>query len=50
MEDATTVHETLGSGMYRLKEYKVGQYYILEAVEDYFKGAPRVKTLNMPIM
>lgn len=50
VEDATTVHETLGSGMYRLKEYKVGQYYILEAVEDYFKGAPRVKTLNMPIM
>lgn len=50
VEDATTVNETIGSGMYCLKEYKTGQYYVLEAVQDYFKGTPKVKTINMPIM
>jgi peptide/nickel transport system substrate-binding protein len=44
------VLETIGSGMYRLKEYKTGEYYVLEAIEDYFKGIPKVKRINMPIM
>lgn len=50
VEDGTAVNETIGSGMYRLQEYKTGEYYVLEAVEDYFKGTPKVKTLNMPVM
>ena len=49
-EDPATVNDPIGSGMYRLKEYKVGEYYIFEAMEDYFKGTPKVKTINMPIM
>ena len=50
VEDATQVTESVGSGMYRLVDYRVGQYYRLEAVEDYFAGTPRVKTINLPIM
>jgi peptide/nickel transport system substrate-binding protein len=45
-----TVRETIGSGMYRLSEYKIGEYYTMERVDDYFKGAPQVKRINMPIM
>jgi len=50
LDDPAAVAEPIGSGMYRLKEYKVGEYYIFEAMEDYFKGTPKVKTINMPIM
>ena len=50
VEDASSVMDTVGSGMYRLAEYKTGEYYKLEAVEDYFRGTPAVKKLNMPIM
>lgn len=50
VEDGTTVTDSIGSGMYRLAEYKTGEYYKLEAVSDYFRGTPRVKTINMPIM
>ena len=50
VEDGTTINDTLGSGMYRLSEYKVGEYYVLNAMEDYFKGSPQVKTINMPII
>lgn len=49
-EDATQVGETIGSGPYKLLEYKSGQHYIFEAVTGYFKGAPRVMRLVMPIM
>ena len=48
--DGTTVKESVGSGMYKLVEYKTGQYYKLEAVDDYFRGTPQVKNINMPIM
>ncbi len=48
--DATTVTSSIGSGMYKLIEYKSGEYYKLEAMEDYFKGSPKVKNLNLPIM
>lgn len=48
--DGTVVTASIGSGMYRLAEYKTGQYYKLEAVEDYFRGTPRVAALQMPIM
>lgn len=48
--DAATINETVGSGMYKLSEYKVGEYYKLEAVSDYFKGEPKVKNIKMPII
>ncbi|WP_019849176.1 ABC transporter substrate-binding protein [Desulfitobacterium sp. PCE1] len=48
--DATLISETIGSGMYKLSEYKVGEYYKLEAVADYFRGTPKVKAINMPII
>ena len=50
VEDGTTVTDSIGSGMYKLAEYKTGEYYKLEAVEDYFRGTPKVKYINMPIM
>lgn len=50
VEDGSAVEESVGSGMYRLAEYKTGEYYLLEAVEDYFKGRPAVDTIRMPIM
>ena len=50
VEDGSTVTDSIGSGMYRLAEYRTGEYYVLEAVEDYFKGTPRVDTIRMPIM
>lgn len=50
IQDGTTITATMGSGMYKLEEYKVGQYYVLKAVDGYFKGTPKVTTLNMPIM
>ncbi|MBS5344256.1 MAG: ABC transporter substrate-binding protein [Clostridium sp.] len=48
--DATAVTTSIGSGMYKLVEYKSGEYYKLEAMEDYFKGSPKVTNLNLPIM
>ena len=40
----------MGSGPYRLLEYVPGQFYTLEAVDSYFRGTPRVRTLRMPVM
>jgi peptide/nickel transport system substrate-binding protein len=50
MERADEVQEVIGSGPYRMVDYKAGQYYKLEAMEDYFMGTPLVKNLSMPIM
>lgn len=47
--DGTTV-ENMGSGAYKMSEYKPEQYYTLEAQEDYFKGTPKVKTIQMPVI
>lgn len=49
-KDGASVKESIGSGMYRLEEYKTGEYYKLEAVEDYFLGSPKVNNINMPII
>ena len=40
----------MGSGAYKLVEYKTGEYYTLEAMDNYFRGTPRVKTIRMPII
>lgn len=41
---------TIGSSLFRLSEYRIGRYYVLEAVEGYFRGEPAVSRINMPIM
>jgi len=41
---------TIGSSMFRLTEYVIGQYYVFEAFEGYFRGTPTVSRINMPIM
>lgn len=48
--DGSTITDSIGSGPYRLAEYKTGESYVLEAVDGYFKGTPRVKTIRMPIL
>lgn len=48
--NAAEVPVTIGSGPYELKEYKSGQFYRLEAAEDYFMGTPKVSKIIMPIM
>lgn len=40
----------IGTGPYKLAEYVPEQYYKLEANEQYYLGAPTVKTLYMPII
>lgn len=50
VEDGSVVTDSIGSGMYKLVEYKTGEYYKLEAMDDYFRGTPTVKYINMPIM
>ncbi|ALS24974.1 MULTISPECIES: ABC transporter substrate-binding protein [Paenibacillus] len=40
----------VGTGPYKLTEYKPDQYYKLEANPDYFKGRPLVDSLVMPII
>ncbi|MDC7225682.1 MAG: peptide ABC transporter substrate-binding protein [Spirochaetales bacterium] len=39
----------LGSGMYKIKEFKAGQYVWLEANEDYWGGAPGVDEIVFKI-
>ncbi len=40
----------IGTGPYKLADYKADQYYTFEANEDYFMGTPLVETLSMPII
>lgn len=46
--DATSL--PVGTGPYRMVEYNPGVSYRLEANADYFKGAPTVDTLIMPVV
>ncbi|MGI9597034.1 MAG: ABC transporter substrate-binding protein [Acidimicrobiales bacterium] len=52
VEDATADATSLavGTGPYRMVEYVPGESYRLEANADYFKGAPLVDTLIMPVI
>lgn len=40
----------VGSGPYRLVEHRPGTSYRFEANADYFRGAPRVKVIEVPII
>ncbi len=46
--DATSL--PVGTGPFRMVEYNPGVSYRLEANTDYFKGAPTVDTLIMPVV
>ena len=52
VEDATADATSLavGTGPYIMTEYIPGESYRLEANADYFKGAPLVDTLVMPVI
>jgi peptide/nickel transport system substrate-binding protein len=39
--------KSIGTGPYKIVDYKVGEYYKLEANEEYHMGAPLVKKLNL---
>ena len=49
-KDGKQVKETIGTGLYKLKEYVPQQKYVLEANDKFFKGKAKIKTINMPIM
>jgi len=40
----------IGTGPYKLAEYKADEYYVLEANDDYFMGEPTVSKLTLPII
>jgi peptide/nickel transport system substrate-binding protein len=40
----------IGTGPYKLAEYKPGQFFRFESNQNYFKGAPLVKELVVPII
>ena len=40
----------IGSGPYKLKKFKDGESLELEAFEDYFEGAPSIKTLTFKVI
>ncbi|MDR2103366.1 MAG: ABC transporter substrate-binding protein [Treponema sp.] len=42
--------KSIGTGPYKIVDYKVGEYYKLEAFEDYHLGAPLVKKLNLVVI
>lgn len=49
-KDGKQIKETIGTGLYKLKEYVPEQKYVLEANDKFFKGKAKIKTINMPIM
>ena len=40
----------MGSSLFRITDYVIGQYYVFEAVENYFRGTSQISRINMPIM
>ncbi|MGY4707453.1 ABC transporter substrate-binding protein [Candidatus Bipolaricaulota sp. J31] len=50
VEDPSGLTENVGTGPYRLVEYRPGQAYVLEGNPDYFKGEPYFDRIVMPII
>ena len=47
IDNAENKRAPMGTGAYKLKEWINGQQIVLEAFEDYFQGAPAIKTITL---
>lgn len=48
--EPTAFDNTIGSGPYKLVDTKIGEYYLFEANDNYFRGTPVAKQIYMPVM
>lgn len=48
--DATYSTSPIGTGPFKVKEWKASEYTELEAYDDYFKGRPEVDTIRMEVV
>lgn len=46
----TDVDKIMGSGPYKMTEWKFGEYIVYEAFEDYILGAPKVKSIMLKVI
>lgn len=46
----TDIDKVMGSGPYKMVEWKFGEYIIFEAFEDYFLGCPDVKSIRLEVI
>lgn len=44
------ITKPIGSGPYKLEEFKIGEFAKLVANEDYFNGAPKLKTFTFKVI
>ena len=44
------ISKPIGSGPYKFVEFKAGEYVKLSANEDYYNGAPKLKTFNFKVV
>ncbi|MGY3765855.1 ABC transporter substrate-binding protein [Vagococcus vulneris] len=50
-EKATDLlHKPIGSGPYKLAEFKNGEYVKLESFNNYYKGTPKIKNFNVKVV
>ena len=46
----TDVDKVMGSGPYKVTKWKFGEYMVLDAFEEYFAGAPSVKSILLKVI
>jgi peptide/nickel transport system substrate-binding protein len=46
----TSVKTVVGTGPYRLQEWKLGEYFVFVANEDYYLGPPAIKKVRLKII
>jgi peptide/nickel transport system substrate-binding protein len=49
-EYGTSVETVVGTGPYKLVEWKLGEYFVFTANEDYYLGAPAIKKVRLKII
>src|SRR5262249_47492767 len=50
MGDEAFARKPIGTGAYKVTSWSPGQALTLEAHESYFGGAPRIKTIDVPLI